>query len=166
MNTLLGLYLRMWLLRANPQDLPVSRTLTYLLGTLYLVLATVLAAIGHELLPSLTSSLVDIVVLVAIVHTALMLANVPERNDQTLSAMLGATLALMVVSTLLGILPESPMRLNLLWGVLGWYLVIFGHVLRQAVNLPVLLGAMIGFLYVMVTAGVSQWLLQSQVTGA
>jgi len=154
-NQLLYLFLRMWVLRANPQDLPSSRILTFGTATLYLFIsfASMIQQLG---LPSaLAASTIDIALLATTVYTLLAIAHVPERGYQTLSAVFGASFVLALATLLLVALFGSAPLLNpLILLLLAWYLLMFGHILRQATATPVLLGATIAFVYVMLSAGI------------
>ncbi|MDX5151680.1 MAG: hypothetical protein R3188_04315, partial [Acidiferrobacterales bacterium] len=78
----------------------------------------------------------------------------PERSYQTVSAILGASIVLVLALVILGavISTQHSLQVSQLLA-LAWYVLIFGHVLRQAVSLPVLLGATFAFIYVMVSDG-------------
>jgi len=154
MTQLPTLFLRMWVLRAKPQDLPASKILTHmLLATFVLVsLASMFREFG--LVRALVASLIDTALLVAPVVAMLAISGNSARGYQTVSAILGTSTLLVVTLVFLGMFISSPGSLDateLL--VLVWYLLIFGHVLRQAVHLPVVLGATFAFIYVMVSNG-------------
>jgi hypothetical protein len=166
MNQLLNLFLRMWVLRANPQDLPASRTLTHALVALYLIVSIV-SMFGQLGVPrALAAAIIDTTLLVAPVIALLVISGFPERGDQTVSAILGASIVLVLALLFLGALVSSQHSLQVIQLlVLAWYVLIFGHVLRQAVSLPVLLGATFAFIYVMVSDGLIRALFLSG-TGA
>lgn len=159
MSTLLNLYLRMWVLRANPQDLPVSRTLTYSLAAFY-VFVSILSVLSQiSVTGALAASMVDLGLLVVTVHALLVIAKVPERGLQTLSAVFGTSILLVIVSSMfMALFDAASLRGSMLLMLLAWYLLIFGHILRQAIAMPVLLGALIGLLYLMVSAGLTSTL--------
>jgi len=91
MNVLAKLFMRMWILRANPQDLPASQVLTYGLAFVYVVIST-LSVISRISLPAaFAASMLDLGLLVLTVHALLAIAKVPERGMQTLSAIFGAS---------------------------------------------------------------------------
>jgi hypothetical protein len=159
---LLNSFFRLWVLRANPQDLPASRTLTQVLAALYVVvsLGSMSGQIGFP--HAFVAALIDATLLVVPVIALLAISGVPERGYQTLSAIIGTSIVLVIALLVLGVFLNSQHALQttaLL--VLAWYVLIFGHVLRQAVSLPVLLGATFAFLYVMVSDGVIRALFMS-----
>ena len=160
MNVLLNLFLRMWVLRANPQDLPTSSTLTYGLAVIYMLSSLVSVLTEASLVRAFAASAVDLVLLVAVVHTLLIMAKVPERGYQTFSAVFGTSIFLVVASTVfMHSLASTELRATMLIILLAWYLLIVGHILRQAISVPVLLGALITLMYLMVSAGVTSFLL-------
>ena len=166
MNQLLNLFLRMWVLRANPQDLPASRALTHALAVLYIFvsIASMLGQFGIS--RALAASIIDTTLLIAPVIALLAISGFPERSYQTLSAILGASIALVLALLMLSVLVSSLQSLQAMQLLLlAWYVLIFGHVLRQAVSLPVLLGAIFAFVYVMVSDGLIRALFMSG-TGA
>lgn len=157
MTQVFNLFLKMWILRANPLDLPVSRALTHTLVGLYIMvsLAPMLGQIGFP--RAFAAATIDVTLLVAPVVALLAISGFPERGYQTLSAILGVSIALVIALLLLGAFVNSPhSRQFAELVVLAWYVLIFGHVLRQAVSLPVLLGAAFAFIYVMVSDEVIQ----------
>ncbi|MGW8248107.1 MAG: hypothetical protein ACWGOV_08340 [Acidiferrobacterales bacterium] len=166
MNHLLNLFLRMWVLRANPQDLPASRTLAYALVALY-VFVSIASMFGQLGIPrALAAAVIDTTLLIAPVVALLAISGFPERSYQTVSAILGASIALVVALVFLGAFISSQHSLQVIQLLaLAWYVLIFGHVLRQAVALPVLLGATFAFIYVMVSDGLIRALFLSG-TGA
>lgn len=157
MNQLLYLFMRMWVLRANPQDLPPSRILTFGMATLYMLIS--FASMFRQLgLPSaLAASTIDIALLATTVYALLAIAHVPERGYQTLSAVFGASFILVLATLLLvALLGSAQLRNSMILLLLAWYLLMFGHILRQAIAMPVLLGAVIAFVYLMLSAGIIQ----------
>lgn len=154
MNQLLNLFFRIWVLRANPQDLPASRTLTHALVALY-VLVSIASMSGQLGVPrALVAAIIDTTLLIAPVIALLAISGFPERSYQTVSAILGASIVLLIALLLLGAFVSSVHSLQVTQLLaLAWYVLIFGHVLRQAVSLPVLLGATFAFIYVMVSDG-------------
>lgn len=160
MNVMLNLFLRMWVLRANPQDLPASRALTYGLAVIYMLSSLFSVLAEASLARAFAASAVDLALLVAVVHTLLLMAKVPERGYQTFSAVFGTSIILVIVSTVfMYALGSTEIRATMLLLLLAWYLLIVGHILRQAISVPVLLGALITLMYLMVSAGVTSFLL-------
>lgn len=150
------LYAELLFLRTNPQDLPYSRAL--LAGALAAhVLADTLGAL--DWLPpgsALAAALLDTLLLVAVVHTLLMLRNVGNRAVQTLSALAlaGATIGLGAWG-IAGLVPEHwPAWLAWL-PFLVWYLAVFAHVLKQALDIPYPAALALGVLYFVLSSGLT-----------
>jgi len=158
MSALLNLFARLWSLRANPQDLPVSKTLTQMLIGLYFIASIFSVIIQIRLLPAIGASAVDLALLLSLIYGLLLVAKVPERLYQTLSAILSSSILLAIGSTLVTLFSGAEIRSTLLLLMLAWYMVVFGHVLRQAIDMPILLGALIALLYLMTSAGLTSFL--------
>lgn len=166
MSSILNLFFRLWVLRANPQDLPSSKMLTQILVAIFLFASLLSYLFEINVLKAFAASVVDLVLLLATVHTLLLIAKVPERGYQSASAVLATSIVLVVVSTLIMLIVGSnEIRSSLLLVLLAWYLLIFGHILRQAIALPILLGALIALLYMMVSAGAISYLFFPLKTG-
>lgn len=170
---LLRTFLQIALLRANPQELPTSTVL---------LVVTLIAHVGADvwsmqdtlsLFPALQAAVIDTLLLVAVAHTALLLRNLAIRARQTLSALAGCgalismvTWGVVRVAELLffsGHMPSDD-GANLKQGLtilfislpfLIWYLVVFGHVMRHAMSVPLFAGVALGILYLILSIGIS-----------
>jgi len=159
MNILLNLFTRLWVLRANPQDLPASQVLVYGLAFVYVIVSTLSVVSRIGIPAAFAASMLDLGLLVATVHVLLAIAKVPERGLQTLSAIFGTSILLVLMSmAMMAMIGTPSLRGTMLLLLLAWYLLIFGHVLRQAISMPVLFGALIGLLYLMVSAALTSTL--------
>jgi hypothetical protein len=150
------LYTDLLFLRVNPQDLPYSRAL--LAGALIAhVTADMLGALDWLPLGSaLVAGVLDTLLLVAIVHTLLMLRNFGNRAVQTLSAlaMAGAIIGIGAWG-ITGIVPgDLPQWLTWVPFVL-WYLMVFAHVLKQALEIPFPAALALGVLYFVLSSGLT-----------
>jgi hypothetical protein len=129
------LFGRLLVLRANPQDLPVSKPV--LAGTLVAYAAAdVLGA-----LPKLPVALgamagtLDMLTLVIFVQVLLRLRGLDNRLIQTLTALAGCgalltTISWAVAMALDGLAPPGAVYLV----SLVWYLTVSGHILRHAID--------------------------------
>jgi hypothetical protein len=119
------------------------------------VLVSIASMSGQLGVPrALVAAIIDTTLLIAPVIALLAISGFPERSYQTVSAILGASIVLLIALLLLGAFVSSVHSLQVTQLLaLAWYVLIFGHVLRQAVSLPVLLGATFAFIYVMVSDG-------------
>jgi hypothetical protein len=135
-------------LRLKPQELPYSSVLLGLTLLLYTVTSSVLSAAQVSLLEAVLSSLVETLLLIALVSSLLYMTHYPRRILQTLTALAGA-------NSLLGILSGPPMfwlfyaKLNqmdmtipllLLLGLIIWSLVVYAHILHHALEVSFFTG--------------------------
>jgi hypothetical protein len=149
----LALILRLCTLRANPQDLPYSLVLLALSIALQ-VLVNALALLDRvEAAQAFMAGAMYTMVLVALVHTTLMLRNQGGRAVQALSALnfadaligLAGWLATAALGTLL---PDWAIQLPML----VWFLAVFGHILHQALEIPRAFGVAAAVLYFLLAA--------------
>ena len=158
MSRLLTIWLDICLLRAGPQDLPVSQVLLGLTLVSYTLVSTLLSLPGYPAFTSLQIALTDLVLLVAFAGSVLYLTGNMARFNQTLSALAGAgtllgLLALPLVQSLY--LAEDAEQISIavlmFWLLLmGWNLLVVAHIIRHALSviLPIAVG--IAVLYTMV----------------
>lgn len=158
MDKLLAYYGRLLLLRANPQDCPPSSVLQALLMAIYLLVSIVTSIPAWGVMLSVVRSLLDLAILVLFIH--LLLRKRRTRVHQTLNALLGVGI---VFGTLSGVLAfafagevgseevaSSPAGL-LLFGLLLWLILVYGHILRQAIEVTLGGATLISFLYIIVS---------------
>ncbi len=126
----------------KPQDLPVS-TVLLSLTLLFYTFTSVVLSLAHVSLPqAMLSSLVETLLLVALVSSLLFITHHFGRIIQTLTALAGA-------DSVLGILSGPPMfwlhsaslnhsdmtiPLLLLLALIIWSLVVYAHILRHALE--------------------------------
>lgn len=129
-----SLFARLLVLRANPQDLPAdARVLGIALAAH--VIADVLALLDTvALAPALFAAVLDTVLLVALAHTALLLRGFGARALQTIAALAGTGALLSLLHGLLAnaLAFDSPLALGLPF--LAWFLVMYAHILREALS--------------------------------
>jgi uncharacterized protein with PQ loop repeat len=158
MPRLLTIWLDICLLRAGPQDLPVSQVLLVLTLTSYLLISMLLSLPGYPALTSLQIAVTDLGLLIVFAGSVLYLTGNMARINQTLSALAGA-------GTLLGLLAlplvhslyqaqdaeQVSMPVLMFWLLLmGWNLLVMAHIIRHALSviLPIAVG--IAVLYTLV----------------
>jgi hypothetical protein len=152
---LIQFFAELCLLRRAPQDLPAS---TALLGTVLLADVLVGAVLGLvvDLSPAiaLAEGLVDIVFTLGLLYLALRLLDRLPRFLQTATALLGAGAMLEVVAILpLSLLPsgqpsqQSALAGLLLLGLIGWSILVTGHILRHSFDLRLAQGVVIAVAY-------------------
>jgi len=150
---LASLIMRLCVLRANPQDLPTSPVLLGAALLAHFALDVLTLHDAYSPTQAIIGAAVDTSLLVALVHTTLLLRNLGSRTLQTLTALgfigaLFSALAWLATALLDGLLPA-----NAVWGAfLVWYLVVFGHVARNALSVSLPAGVAIALAYFMLSA--------------
>lgn len=155
MSALIRFFIDLCLLRRGPQDLPTSAVLVKFLALVYLGVGVLVgAATGQGFVAALTQTLVDIGILLGLLYGGLRLAGRLPRLLQTAAALLGsgALLSLLVLVPMGmatgGEHPEMTGFAALLFlALLAWSIVVTGHILRHALDLPLAQGAMIAVAY-------------------
>ena len=147
------IFLDLCLLRANPQDLPTSNRLlaAALVGHL---LANVLTGLdGASLENALLAGVMDTLLLVALTHTGLMLRGVGARTRQTLTALAGCGALLAVLAWAVVTAAEAvTAHAWVAWlPFLFWFLAVYGHILRNALNVSLGVGLALAIGYVLLS---------------
>jgi hypothetical protein len=143
------------LLRRGPQDLPFSSSL---LGALILLALAIGLAVSAQRVPIAVAAPqlgFEVLLLLALAWVPLAVAKHRERFIQTATAMVAVAIAfnLLAVPVVLGVgeLPKDPRALSTVQVLLGWLslallawkLVVSGHILRQALDVPLRIGVLI-----------------------
>ncbi len=153
MLRLIALVWRICLLRAAPQDLPASWTLEGLALAAYVAVGTLDAMVQLAFWNAFLAASVDALVLVGLTHIALWIRDVPRRAVQTITALAatGAFVGLVAFPLLSALHADQGALLaaqGLLWLLLVlWQVLIYGHILRHALELPLLAAAMVALVY-------------------
>lgn len=151
MLKLLKIFANLCLLRANPQDLPVAPLLTAATLVAYTLAGLGLSLSDLGFARALLWAVLDTLVVVLLTHGALLLRHFPERLHQTLTALLGS-------GALLGLAawPFIGIQNSVLqFALLLWNLAVVAHILRHALSVPLGLGIIISFGYLLVELTVS-----------
>ncbi len=170
MSTLLRHFRALVLLRIGPQDMPDSAALLGVLLAVNLLLHTLL---GLEVFPevwrALVAELMDLGLAAALLFAALQVRGHSGRWRQTYIALLGmgalfgmAALVYRLLALALGLEPLAAL-LDLL--MLFWSLLVMGHILRQALEIPLLLAILITVAYTMFLLGLLAQLLLPETAG-
>lgn len=177
----LRMFFNICVLRAKPQDIPASIALLGISLFAYFSVNMVMLFDGVSLPRALLVAIVDTLLLAALVHSALLLRRHGERVPQTLSALAGCgallsmvawvatSLALRVVApevaepdaaTLAALSPAQVQFIVLVWlPCVAWFVLVFGHILRHSLDVPMLGGVVFAILYVIVSTTVSRALI-------
>ena len=155
MPALFHYFLELCLLRKGPQDLPGSAVLVQALSLVYLAVGVVVgAAAGQGLLAALVQTLMDLGLLLGLLYLGLQWMGHPARFLQAGAALLGsgALLSLMVLVPL-GMAPSGEdaelrgLGALLFIVLLGWSVLVTGHILRLTLDLTLVQGALIAVAY-------------------
>lgn len=158
MNAAIVLVKQFWaicLLRQGPQEIPAAVILLVIGVSLQILISTILS-LGHlSLLQAIPFSLLEVMILGSAVYGLLHLVEHPSRFTQTFTAMLGCSLLIELLTSpfvfwlVLAQQSESGMLLLPMIVVLAsalWLLVIYGHILRHALEISLPMGLLTMFL--------------------
>lgn len=149
-------YLDLCLLRARPQDLPGSSGLTLAALTAYGLMDVVGVLDIIAPVSAVTAAAVDTLMLVAATHLALRWRRFENRFTQTLAALAGCGALLSLAAWAIAGLAGRSISPDWIWApFLVWYTVVFGHVLRHALSVPVAAGIAASFLYLTLSLSVT-----------
>ncbi|HYA36787.1 MAG TPA: hypothetical protein VEI74_00720 [Candidatus Methylomirabilis sp.] len=145
-------YLDLCLLRANPQDLPGSNALPVAALAAYGLVDVVGVLDIVAPASALMAAVADTLMLVAATHLALRWRRLENRFSQTLAALAGCGAILSLVVWAVANLAGKTIPPEWIWvPYLVWYTLVFGHVLRHALSIPMLAGIAAGILYLMLS---------------
>lgn len=150
-------------LRRGPQDLPADvGTLVFWLGVA-LVTGMAVGIPLYGVAGALALNLLDLAVLYAFIAIVLGMRGFPGRWIQTWTAMAGSGALLGVLMALLMLLgagdPEavSPLVVLAMLALLVWLLLVFGHILHQALELGGrMTGMLIALVYLIISSVITQ----------
>lgn len=155
MSSLFTFFLQLCLLKRRPQDLPTSY---YLLGLLAAV-SMIIGALGTVTyfggaFRALAASLLDTVLIGALVYATLAFAGQKPRFVQTATAIYGVSvvfgLVMLVVHLLSDGLELAPLAAMVNLIALGWIHVVLGHVLRHTLEMDLWAGIVIAVGYTII----------------
>jgi len=144
------------LLRAAPQDLPVSRNA--MLGSLAAYAAAGVVGVLDVLTleNAIVAAAVDTLLLAAVTHLVLQWRRLENRLTQTLSALAGCGALLSLLAWGAAGLVREAFQPEWIWAVfLVWYTLVFGHILRHALSITLAAGIAASLLYVVFSIGVT-----------
>ncbi|WP_026279165.1 MULTISPECIES: hypothetical protein [unclassified Thioalkalivibrio] len=155
-------------LHSGPQDLPADNgTLIFWVG-IALIAGMVIGIPLYGFGQALALNVMDLVVLYAFVVIVLSLRGVPDRWRQTFTAMAGTGAVLGLLMALLMLLAGGPdparepedVATGVVLGMLvlfAWLLLVFGHILQQALGLGMrLVGMLIALGYIVISSVLTQ----------
>lgn len=159
MARILQIFVRLCLLRANPQDLPHSHALELITVVAYAAMSYLLGLTNMASPTALLAALVDTAMLVGLAYAGLWVLNLTARRVKLVTALAGTgvvwqLVALPVMSLLV---TESSaddasfsaqIASTLLLALIAWAVVIIGHILRHAFGMKFFFALVIAVLYV------------------
>ena len=156
MRFLIQHYLNLIQLKTRPQDCPVSNQLQLTLVILYLLISIINAQALYNFIGGVALSLSNLIYMVFFVY--LILIKKPERKHQTLNAMLGAGILISILDTVLSfyfITDKNQASVSgigsiLIFSVFMWAVVVYGHIIRHALDIRLSTGIMITLAYIFI----------------
>ncbi len=152
MAALFRLYLDICLLRRGPQDVPAAPVLLWLTAVAYFMVGVMVSRALYDVRTAVFLSALDMALSAGLLATILWSRGVFARWPQTFTALCGSQMLLnlglwpvfmwyvRVQST-----PDALLPSLLSLAVWIWSVVVIGHVLRHALNMPLWLGNAIAF---------------------
>lgn len=157
MLKLLNFFVDLCMLRRAPQDLPASQALLRLVLAINALAGFVLgiqAWSGAGV--ALGATLLDIALLLGLLWVVLQVRGLAARFTQSATALLGAgtlfTLLAMPLQPLLGTPAGMEVGALLYLLLLAWVQLVYGHVLRHALNLNLVSGIGLALIYTFTSA--------------
>lgn len=147
------------LLRAGPQDLPAAPQFLALTLVGYFLVDVLISRLNLPIGAAFAVSLLDMLLLAAFAQIVLRVVAKPARFNQTLAALAGTgqLLGLLALPLIHGLTTAqasgaSAAGLAFAWlAVLGWSLLVLGHILRHALSVGLMTGVGVGVLYSLVS---------------
>lgn len=160
-------FIGLCLLKASPADLPAAWTLPVLAAILQTGVDMITAPPPLTAFQAMRASLVDTLLLVALLHTVLLLRRLTNRSPQTLAAAVGCGALFSVLSWVVGLWfqPLEEYWLIVL-SVLLWYLLVLGHIARRALEVPLAVGVGLAVFYLFVSLSLTSLLVPQVVAEA
>ncbi|MCK5877151.1 MAG: hypothetical protein KAG43_05910 [Candidatus Marithrix sp.] len=138
-------------LRSGPQDLPSSTTLLKLTIIFYATIGLILPLIQISMTTAILSTIVDTALLIILVGSLLYFASYSARIVQTITALAGTNALFGIPVIPLFLINRSNftsveavqnisnidfMLLLLFYGVIMWNFVVYAHILRNSLEIP------------------------------
>ncbi len=165
MDALIQAFFRILLLRAGPQIIPPSAVLLWLVLLLHFSSGFLLTVFTQSIGYSVFSSLVSTLLMVAVVHGLLVLFAKHPRYMQTLTALAGCEVLLLLMLLPIPIIElysgdsagaELRALMAILWlMVIGWSVAVTAHIFKHALSVSTGLGFLysVAYLIIAITMG-------------
>lgn len=158
-HPLVWTFIRILLFQKSPDVIPASWFLLGILLVLNLGLGIVSFAVQYDVLDSVLRTLADMLISICFVYLVLMAVNKSARSLQTISAMLGVSIILNLLSLpLLMMLAEKQLSAGFaglfLYIIFCWHIAVMGHIFRHALSVRLAVGMMVSFVYILVAMAI------------
>ncbi|HCB15304.1 MAG TPA: hypothetical protein DEP36_17300 [Gammaproteobacteria bacterium] len=165
MQALFNLFLDICLFRKGPQHVPSSVALLKICLLAYSLSGLLVLILSTPPPVAILQILLDLVLLSGLVYLALILYRHPQRFEQTLSALTGTgtligLFALPLMSWIVHQQPDGDTQLPslLLLVLMIWSIAIMAHILRQAFEASVFVGALYSLGYTFLSWTLTGWI--------
>lgn len=154
MYLLLKLFFDICLLQKGPEDIPVSTGLLFLLIPVYAVISFLILILSIDSSSAILQVGVEIALLLLSCKVILVVANKPERYQQTASALIGTDtlisfFALPAMASLIG--QGTALPFFSVVALMLWHWLISGHIFSHALAKPLTFGLGVAFLYILLS---------------
>jgi len=144
------------ILRQGPQGLPASSALLWLALTAHWLTGVVLELYSLPFDSAVISAMVGTLIMVALVHTLLVLHRLQHRFVQTVTALAAceALLSVIAIPIYSGIMQEGSVRdISAMFYLLllGWYIAIAAHIFRHALKTSMGMGVLFAIGYTLIS---------------
>jgi len=154
MKSVLQHYIKLALLKAEPQDMPASNVLQAILIFLYIIFAVINTSSMYQIWQGLLHGVIDIMLLALFAY--IIVRSNKARFNQTLNAFLGVSLVVGLVhavSTLF--IPMGPqvheipeLAQIIFFIIFIWVIVVYGHIIRYAADVGMAVATTISLFYI------------------
>ena len=165
MRVLFDLFLDICLFRKGPQDVPASTALLKMCLLAYAASGLLVLVLSTPLQVALLQTLLDLVLLAGLLYLALILHQHSARFEQTLAAITGSgtLMGLLALPLTAWIVHQGPQGDSefpslLMWILITWNIAVMTHILRQAFNTSVWVGALYAMGYTVLSLTLTGWI--------
>lgn len=158
-HPLISTIFKILVFQKGPDVLPASQFLLGLLLFLSLAVGIASFIVQFDLPGAITRTLADIFISIGFVYLLLLGANKSARALQTISAMLGVSIILNLISLPLLLMvstEQAPVGAFavFLYIIFCWHIAVMGHIFRHALSTSLPVGILVSFVYVLIAMAV------------
>lgn len=170
MTQLLIIFRDICLLKATPQDLPISSFLLMLAIIAYFITGLIFGILGLSFNLALAHVTLDIIVMTTFFGLILRITGFQARFLQSATALFGSACILTIVEAPFAFLGKNIMVANgivlpslILYFLIIWNFVVIGHILRHTLAIPFFLGFFLAITYIIIEINIAVRLLPQTV---